>query len=640
MSRKNFNSKGTAKLTARRSPRIAFQKSLKTRFLSLFSAIAFMLAILTHSTVLRANDDNIPTLSQNIEGFTVEIPDWDRITWSSLPPIESSGQIAIPQELIYQLGYNPGRTWKIGDTADRIVKLGDVDSLKIEKFALRQIEDLSGIKLASFNLKDFDLASWQTLESITNAIPGLDAIAVSEIKFFKDFIAAAEGGDLFDALTIGDAAQLPGLGNLPFGEVLDLSKYKLDSIPGLIFTPIDSLKDWGNSFISQVPGLNLVPFAKFPLSFGFNLTQVAIADNIFSVQEHGDPEVGKEYFVSGQTKGDKTIPVRCKPNKPCAYVEFSGKLGELDPFFGKRWASGETQQVEGGEKFLKIINGGKEPTGRLVFGEVFKVVVTKTNESLDLASTGLYLRVCIKDLFVDLGCSPYFIGPIPWIPMRQGHLVLMGGSAPSIKNIPRRYRQQISRIISKYRPRGSRQPGQARQQPCQNCQFRPGDGLTTGNTIHPVSRRLRYASAPGTPVTSGYGWRQRPMDETGQMQFHRGIDLAAPIGTPVKAIDGGVVLRTGGNNSCADWGNSFGKRNCGGQLGNWVDIKLNNGKVVRYGHLKSGSVLLKRDDKISQGQKIGEVGSSGWSTGPHLDIRIHDDNGLYENPDKYIRSIY
>ena len=104
---------------------------------------------------------------------------------------------------------------------------------------------------------------------------------------------------------------------------------------------------------------------------------------------------------------------------------------------------------------------------------------------------------------------------------------------------------------------------------------------------------------------------------------------------PVKAVDGGVVVRVS-SNSCPDWGESSYKLNCGGQMGNWVDIKHSNGLITRYGHLQKGSLGVKVGMKVTQGQQIASVGSSGWSTGPHLDIRVHDGRGNYHNPKQFI----
>ncbi len=152
----------------------------------------------------------------------------------------------------------------------------------------------------------------------------------------------------------------------------------------------------------------------------------------------------------------------------------------------------------------------------------------------------------------------------------------------------------------------------------------PPAGTTTGKFIHPIRKKA--------VLTSGFGWRRRPY--TRRRQFHYGIDLSAPIGTPVHAVDGGEVIYV--TNYCVDRGKSAAKLNCGGSLGNWIDIKHSNGLITRYGHLQRGSIRVRVGMKVSKGDEIASVGNSGWSTGPHLDFRIHDGKGNYQNPGKFI----
>ncbi|WP_428897372.1 Peptidase family M23 [Parelusimicrobium proximum] len=91
---------------------------------------------------------------------------------------------------------------------------------------------------------------------------------------------------------------------------------------------------------------------------------------------------------------------------------------------------------------------------------------------------------------------------------------------------------------------------------------------------------------------------------------HYGIDYAAPSGTPVETIGDGRVIFAG-------WKGGF---------GNYVEVSHANGFVSCYGHLKSYNV--KTGDKVKQGSVIGRVGSTGLSTGPHLDFRIRE-HGKY-----------
>lgn len=91
---------------------------------------------------------------------------------------------------------------------------------------------------------------------------------------------------------------------------------------------------------------------------------------------------------------------------------------------------------------------------------------------------------------------------------------------------------------------------------------------------------------------------------------HLGIDYAAPTGTPVQAVADGTVKFAGRK----------------GGFGNFVEIKHANGYTTMYGHLKSYGKGVKAGAKVKQGQTVGYVGSTGLSTGPHLDFRIKEKN--------------
>lgn len=120
-------------------------------------------------------------------------------------------------------------------------------------------------------------------------------------------------------------------------------------------------------------------------------------------------------------------------------------------------------------------------------------------------------------------------------------------------------------------------------------------------------------------VTSSFGERMDPIN--GEGEFHTGIDIAAPVGTPVRAAADGVV--TG-----ADMGRGYGRT-----------VELNDGHNVMtvYAHLSSITVIA--GQHISRGQIIGYVGSSGRTTGPnmHYEVRI---DGVPVNPYKYLRNTF
>lgn len=116
-------------------------------------------------------------------------------------------------------------------------------------------------------------------------------------------------------------------------------------------------------------------------------------------------------------------------------------------------------------------------------------------------------------------------------------------------------------------------------------------------------------------ISSRFGSRQNPFGDI--EQFHNGIDVAAPKGTLLKAPANGVVTFSGDN----------------GTYGLSITINHGNGIVTRYAHMSQLSVL--KGMRVERGQKIGEVGSTGRSTGPHVHYEVIV-NGVHSNPLSYI----
>lgn len=126
-----------------------------------------------------------------------------------------------------------------------------------------------------------------------------------------------------------------------------------------------------------------------------------------------------------------------------------------------------------------------------------------------------------------------------------------------------------------------------------------------------LQRQFLRAPLSYRKITSGYtGARLHPI--TKKISAHYQIDYAAPVGTPVLATARGTV-------SSAGWE---------GGWGNMVRLKHDNGYTTHYGHLSAYGKGIKAGVSVSQGQVIGYVGSTGWSTGPHLDYGMK----LNDNP--------
>ncbi|MFQ4145459.1 peptidoglycan DD-metalloendopeptidase family protein [Chlorogloeopsis sp. ULAP02] len=112
-------------------------------------------------------------------------------------------------------------------------------------------------------------------------------------------------------------------------------------------------------------------------------------------------------------------------------------------------------------------------------------------------------------------------------------------------------------------------------------------------------------------LTSGYGWRWGRM--------HKGIDIANGTGTQIVAAAAGVVEKAGWNP---------------GGYGNLVDIRHGDGTLTRYAH--NSKVLVRAGQQVQQGQPISLMGSTGFSTGPHLHFEVHSSGKGAVNPIAYL----
>jgi murein DD-endopeptidase MepM/ murein hydrolase activator NlpD len=121
------------------------------------------------------------------------------------------------------------------------------------------------------------------------------------------------------------------------------------------------------------------------------------------------------------------------------------------------------------------------------------------------------------------------------------------------------------------------------------------------------------------PINSGFGQREDPILGNGEGEFHKGVDIGSPDGTPVHAPAGGRVIMAG-------MGNGYGRE---------IEIDHGNGIRTVYGHLQGYNVV--DGQTVVKGEVIGFVGHSGRTTGSHLhyEVQIH---GTAVNPHKYLKS--
>ncbi|WFU08710.1 M23 family metallopeptidase [Rhizobium sp. CB3090] len=130
---------------------------------------------------------------------------------------------------------------------------------------------------------------------------------------------------------------------------------------------------------------------------------------------------------------------------------------------------------------------------------------------------------------------------------------------------------------------------------------------------HSVAKVLTHRPVPNGTLGDGFAWRIHPI--LGVKKFHNGVDFRAPMGSPIMAAGDGIVEKI-------SWETGYGK---------YVRIRHDGGYETTYAHIASTPSDLHVGERVTQGQVIAYVGSTGYSTGPHLyyELRV---NGRYENP--------
>lgn len=154
----------------------------------------------------------------------------------------------------------------------------------------------------------------------------------------------------------------------------------------------------------------------------------------------------------------------------------------------------------------------------------------------------------------------------------------------------------------------SRKAAQAAQANQENATENTQNNVASGKYIWPLAN---YRT-----ITSYFGYRDNPFGN-GPTEFHNGIDIAAPTGTPIMAVASGQVAWSYYSSSA----------------GNWIGIDHGNGTYSVYMHMSSR--IAQEGDYVTGGQVIGLVGSTGRSSGPHLHLSIRL-NGNYVDPLNYV----
>ena len=147
--------------------------------------------------------------------------------------------------------------------------------------------------------------------------------------------------------------------------------------------------------------------------------------------------------------------------------------------------------------------------------------------------------------------------------------------------------------------------------------------LASSTVVLPADARGQIGMEAGLPVrghiSSGYGYRKSPF--SGRTEFHRGVDIAARLGTTVVATDPGRVVVAGWKDSAC---------------GRAVVLEHESGLKTHFCHLRE--VRVRVGQSVRHGETIGTVGSTGRSTGPHLHFAISGRDGRFLDPRPYLQT--
>ena len=483
----------------------------------------------------------------------VQLPDWSKISFSSMNPFSESGSVTIPPEFAGALGFG-SVDWKAGQKIADALPMGAIsDCLGAGKLTQNKIDGITGLNSSGTALSNFLPAGLQNIQSLASAVPDLKNKLVGDVAPIRDLVAKGlagqipgvdlsslqglagqvqqaqqvvsttggavgslsngkfldTAGNVLGALNsqgqvidpsgtvlgalnasgqfVNPAGQVVGAlsggagsvaqalqqaatqsvsqastqavsqaggyvgiwwrtanKRLPtdeFGQLsnqypqlaqlglknLDLSQYTMSQIPELGNAQLGNFQNWEQVLMKGVPGFDKIPFSQFPSPLGESDTPYVARVDVPLDKAEQD----REKSLSGSYKQGFRVP--CTQN--CTHAELSPIEGsQMDVASAGAFANGKVwmnrdQMVQGGEGVLSVVNGGKEPTGRNPYCSAFKQVITVVDQAKGKISTGMYFRVC-KHGIPDLGCTPYFIGPIPFLTYAEKQFIYLGQANP------------------------------------------------------------------------------------------------------------------------------------------------------------------------------------------------------------------
>jgi hypothetical protein len=331
-------------------------------------------------------------------------------TLSNFGKFTSGGSVQLPSQASSVLGVNKIE-WKAGQSPIQAIPMGVWNAaFKVGSLSPSQINPSVDMNKAA--LSNFGYLKGMPIADLAEGIPSLNNLKINSVApvasaLQKAIIGGAAlptipSGSFFGGRrpveTIGQLIKAPGWANMPLGE---LNKFPAISIPGLVDTPIGKFRDIAGLPAIAFPGLPTMPIVDMP---GFKVPagyQVGKLDVVHT------KEPTKRKVISGS---DQEPNAKCL-NKNCNSIEIRGfAKGILD---GSQIVDGNTQKVRGGWGFLSGIAGGQESPGLYPYGNSLKEVYKDVNAKAGTVNRAWYFRYCQSGFGFDLGCTPYFIGPIP-----------------------------------------------------------------------------------------------------------------------------------------------------------------------------------------------------------------------------------
>jgi hypothetical protein len=368
-----------------------FEQYFSMKFVSLI--FASFLAILFSSYL------------QNVSAQTSDVkllPDWNTISLQELGSVGQDGQIGTEYNEV--AGYEASREWTTGDNPEEVLKLGDLEnSLSAQEFTLEEITNSSESNQitdsTNIPLSDFSLVGEQSIESLVEAVPNLGSASPSEVEPIANLLEQ-NGFIDYDVALDTLVAENEEIANLELGSI-SLEQYTVGSIPNLEQAQLGDFRRYKDSLVSEIPSLAQVPLGSYPSPITAVGDSVARIDFIW-----GGAESERHRTISGSYVEGFNVPC----DSECEYLELDdvenvGASVQSDSE-GKQWIAGREHWVAGGTGCLA---GGRESTGIHPFGDSFKTVLWRTDETTDTGEIVMFFNIKTQ-----CGSSAYFIGPIPF----------------------------------------------------------------------------------------------------------------------------------------------------------------------------------------------------------------------------------